>query len=232
MATTTCEPPPTMKAAPPLAPPCTTLTTAPLQERQGELHPLAAVPEAQEPRPAEEPLFLLGPLRPLADPRPAMTPDPPPDFPTSAMPSSTPLPAGARASSPQQTPPLWPATSPGTAASWTLLPSWRTTTTDTPLITRPTAWVLPHPAWPPWRLAHPMKCMGWDLEWGPGWGAQGSAWVPGVPLPRDQRLDLGSTAAPLASPTPRNTLTTPTADTHRGCRLTCETERRRKPLTV
>lgn len=193
MATTTCERPPTMKVALPLAPPCTTLTTAPLQEHQGELHLLAAVLVAQEPRPAEEPPVPLAPSRPLAGPRPATTPGPPPDFPTSAMPSSTPSPVGARASSPQLTLPLWPATSQGTAASWTPLPSWPTTTTDTPRITRPTAWVLPRPAWPPWRPAHPMKCTGWDpgLDpgWDLGWGALGLVWVPGVLLPRDQRLD-------------------------------------------
>lgn len=224
MATTTCEPPPTMKAAPPPAPPCTTLTTVPLQEHQGELHLSAAVQAAQEPQPAEEPLFPLAPSPPLVAPRPATTPGPPPDCPTSATPSSTPSPVGARASSPRLTLPLWPATSQGTAASWTPLPSWPTTTMATPLITRPTAWVLPRLAWLPWRPAHPTKCMGWDLEWDPGWGVQGSVWVPGVLLPQDQRLDLGSTAAPLASPTPRNTLTTLTADTHRGCRLMCETE--------
>lgn len=203
MATTTCEPPPTMKAAPPPAPPCITLTTAPLLEHQGELHLLAAAPEAQEPRPAEEPPVPLAPSPPLAAPRPAMIPGPPPDFPTSATRSSTPSPVAARASRPRLTPPLWPATSQGNAASWTPLPNWPMTTTDTPHITRPTAWVSPHPAWPRWRLAHPMKCTGWDL----GWGALGSVWalwvlwvpwvpwvllvpgVPGVLLPRDQRLD-------------------------------------------
>ena len=245
MATTMCEPPPTMKAALHPAPPCTTLTTAPQQEHQGELHLSAAVLAAQELRPAEGHPVLPAPSLPLAAPRPATTPVPPPDCPTSATPSSTPSPAGARASSPRLTLPPWPAISQGTAASWTPLLSWLMITTDTLRITRPTAWVSPRPAWPPWRPAHPMKCMGWDpgwdlgwdpgwdLGWDPGWdpgwdlglGALGSAWVLGVLLPRDQRLDWGSTAAPLASPTPRNTLTTPTADTHRGCRLTCETER-------
>lgn len=147
-----------MRAAPPPAPPCTTLTTAPLQEHQGALRLLAAVLGAQEPLPAEEALVLLAPSRPLAGPRPATTPGPLPDFPTSATLSSTPLPVGVRASSPRLTPPLWPAISQGTAASWTPLPSWPTTTTDTPHITRAIAWVLPLQAWPLWRLAHPMKC--------------------------------------------------------------------------
>lgn len=225
--TTMCEPPPTMKAALHPAPPCTTLTTAPLQELRGELHPSAAVLPAQERQPAVEPLFPLVPSPPLVGHRPATTHDLLPDFPTSATLNSTPSPVVARASSLQLTPPLFPAISQESAASWTPLRSWLTTITDTPRITRPIAWVLPHPAWPPWRPAHPMKCTGWDQVLDPGWGAPGSAWVPVAQLLRGQRLDWGSTAAQLASPTPRNTLTTPTADIHRGCRRTCEAEGRK-----
>lgn len=61
MATITCEPPPMTKAALPPDPPCIILTTAPLPEHQGERHPLAAVPVAQEPRPVVEPPAPLGP---------------------------------------------------------------------------------------------------------------------------------------------------------------------------
>lgn len=61
MGTTMSEPLPMMRAALPLAPPCTILTTAPLQEHQGALHLLAAALVAQELQPAEEPLVPLAP---------------------------------------------------------------------------------------------------------------------------------------------------------------------------
>lgn len=188
MATTTCEPPRTTKAALPLALPCTTLTTAPPQGHQGELHHLAAVPVAREPQPVEESLFHQAPWPPLDVRRPAMTPDPPPDSLTSATPSLTPSLVEARASSLRPTLPRQPATSPETAACWTPIHSWPTTITDTHRITRPTGWVLPHPVWPHWKPAHPMRCMGWDLVLqalglGALWlGALGLEWVPRVLL--------------------------------------------------
>lgn len=214
------------KAALRPAPLCTTPTTVPLQELLVEPLPSAAVPVAREQQLAAELLYpqVLSPL--LAGRRPAMTPDHLQDFPTSAMPNSTPSHGEARASSLRLTPPPSPVISQESAVSWTPLPSWLTTITATPRTTRPTAWVSPHPAWRPWRPARPMKCTGWDLALDRGWGALGLAWVPAALLPQGQRLHWGSTAAPLASPTPRNTLTTPTAGIRRGCRLTCETEGR------
>lgn len=215
------------KAALRPAPLCTTPTTALLLEPQVAPRPSAAVPVARERQLAAELLFpqVLSP--PLADHRPVMTPDLLRDFPTSAMPNSTPSPGEARASRLRLTPLRSPAISQESAAFWTPLPSWLTTITATPHTTRPTAWVSPHPAWRPWRPAHPMKCTGWDLALDRGWGALGLAWVPAALLLRGQRLHWGSMAAPLASPTPRNTLTTPTAGIRKGCRLTCETEGRK-----
>lgn len=160
MAITMCEPPPMMKSVLPPIPPCTTLTTAPPREHQGELHLSAAAPVAQVPQPAEEP---QGPLAPSRHPdahKPATTRDRLPDCPTSATPSSTPSPAGARTSSPRLTLPLPPVTSLETAASWTPLPSWPTTTMDTPRTTRPTEWVLHHPAWLLWKPARLTRCTG------------------------------------------------------------------------
>lgn len=185
MATTTFEPPPTTKAALPLAPPCTTLTTAPLQGHLGEQLLSAAVPAARELLRVEEPPAPLAPSPHLGAPRPATTPDHLLDCPISATLSLTPLLVEARASSPQPTPPREPATSPETAASWTPLLSWPTTTTDTPRTTRPTAWVLPHPAWPRWRPDRPTRCMGWDPELG------ALVWesVLEAQLPRAQKLD-------------------------------------------
>lgn len=227
MVTTMCEPPPMMKAALRPAPPCTTPTTAHRQELQVEPRPSAAAPVAQERQPAAEPPFppVLSP--PLAARRPATTHGPHLDFPTSATPNSTPSPEAARANSLQLTPPRSLAISQESAASWTPHPSLLTTITATRRTTRPIAWASPHPAWHPWRPARPTKCMGWDLALDQGWGALGLAWVPAARLLQGRKLDWGSMAAPLASPTPRNTLTTPTAGIHRGCRLTCETEGRK-----
>lgn len=185
MVITMCEPPPMTKCVLPPIPPCTTQTTAPPQEHQGEPHLLAVALAAQVPRPAEESRVLLAPSLHLDARKPATTPDHLPDCPTSAMPSSTPSPVGAKASSPQLTLPLQPVTSLGTVASWTPLPNWPMTTMDTPHTTRPTEWVLHHPAWLLLRLAHPMRCMGWDL----GWAVLGLGLAQEVHLPRDQRLD-------------------------------------------
>lgn len=162
MATTMSEPPPTTKAAPPPAPPCTTPTTGPPLGHQGELHQSAAAPADREPRLAEEHPVHQAPSPPPAVRKPATTLDPRPDSPTSATPSSTPSLVGARANSLHPILPQQPATSQETAASWTPLPSWPTTTMDTPPITRPTVWVSPRPAWPRWRPAPLMRCTGWD----------------------------------------------------------------------
>lgn len=185
MATTMCEPPPMTKCVLPPIPPCTTQTTAPPQEHQGELHLLAAAPAAQVPQPVEEPRGPLAPSLRLDAHKPATTPDRLPDCPILAMPSSTPSPVGARTSSPQLTPPLQPMTSLGTVASWTPLPNWPMTTMDTPHTTRPIEWVLHHLAWLLWRLAHRMRCTGWDL----GWAVLGLGLAREVRLPLDQRLD-------------------------------------------
>ena len=218
-ATTTYVPQPTTRADLPLAP-CTTPTTGP-PTHQGALPPSAAVPEARGPRPAVEPH--PGPCPPQAG-QPVTTPDPRLDSPITATPSSTPSPGPARASSPRLTPPRRPLTSPETAAYWTALRSWPMTTTATPP-TILTAWASPRPAWLLWRPARPMRCTGWDRGWGQewGWGLEwGLGW--GQRPRRAQRLDWGNTVAPPASPTPRSILTTPTADTRRGCRHTCEVD--------
>lgn len=216
--TTTCELPPRTKSTLGPVPLCTTRTTAPLQEHQGAQRLSVVAPEAREPLPAEERLPPRVPSPPPDARKPATTLGRLPDCLTSATPSSTRSRVPGKASSPRLTPPQRPRTSPGTVAFWTPLPSWPTTTTDTPRTTRPTAWASRRPAWPLWRPAPPTRCTGSDL----GWRARGSESAPGAPFPLDQRRDWESTAAPLASLTPRSTLTTLTAGTRSECRLTCE----------
>lgn len=185
MDTTTYEPPPMMKSTPPPAPPCTTLTIAPLEGHQGARRQSAAALEALEPRPVEEPPGPLVHSRPRGAHRLAMTPDHHPDCPTSATPSSTLSPAGAKHSSPQQ-PILFrqPATSQRTAASWTPPPNWPMTM-DTRRTTRPTAWDLHRPAWLLWRPAPPMRC----TEWGLGSAAPELGSALGAQLPADRTPD-------------------------------------------
>lgn len=223
--TTTCELLPRTKSTLGPVPPYTTLTTAPLQERQAVRPPSVAAPGALEPPPAEEPPSPQDLSPPLDARKPATTPGRLPDCLTSAMPSSTRSPAGVKASSPLPTPPQRPLTSLVTVASLTPLPSWPTTTMATLHTTRPTAWASHLLAWPLWRPAPPTRC----TVWGPGCQARGSGPAPVARLPPDQRPGWGSTAAPPASRTPRSTLTTLTADTHSGCRLTCESETHRTP---
>lgn len=220
MDTTTCGPPPMTKSTLPPAPPCTTLTIAPLEGHQGARRQSAAALVALEPLPVEEPPGPLVRSRPRGAHRLAMTPGHRPDCRTSATPSSTLSPAAGKHNSPQL--PILlpqPATSQRTAASWTPPPNWLMTM-DTRRTTRPTAWALHRPAWLLWRPAPPMRCMEWDL----GSAALELGSAQGAQLPADRTPDLENTAAPLASPTPRSTLNTPTVDIRKECRLTCETE--------
>lgn len=139
MATTTSEPPPTMRRAPSPVPSTTRESFAPRTRTADQPVPLPA--DRQAP-----PAVLFPPVQCQAQGQVATTPARLPGCPMPPTPSSTPSPGRHRASKhlPIQRFNHLEIT-PGTAAFWTAQPSWPMTTTDTPPSIPATAWALLRP---------------------------------------------------------------------------------------
>lgn len=139
MATTTSEPPPTMRRAPSLVPSSTRESFAHRTQIADQLVPPPVDPQLQQAVP-------FPPVQCRGQEQGATTPAPLPGCPMPPMPSSTPSPGWLRARKrlPTQLFNRLEIT-PGTAACWTAPPSWLMTTMDTPPSIPATAWALLHP---------------------------------------------------------------------------------------
>ncbi len=138
-ATTTSEPPPTMRRDPSPEPSTIRESFVPQTQTADQLVPLPADPQLP-------PAVPFPPAQCQARGRAATTPAPLPGCPTPPTPNSTPSPGRRRASQhlPIQLFSRLEIT-PETAACWTAPPSWLMTTTDIPPSIPATAWALLHP---------------------------------------------------------------------------------------
>lgn len=139
MATTTSEPPPTMRRAPSPVPSTTRESSAPRTQTVDQPVPLPADPQLPPAAP-----FPLAQCQ--AQGQAATTPAPLPGCPMPPTPSSTPSPGQRRVSKhlPIQLFSRLEIT-PETAACWTAQPSWLMTTTDILPSMPATAWALLRP---------------------------------------------------------------------------------------